>query len=58
MYSGIASEKESQRHKFQLRFGPSDAFKRKLVMQKVPGLLGWGRQKNLVILTIPLLSMS
>lgn len=58
MYSGKASEKESQRHKFQLHFGLSNAFKRKLVVQKMPDLFGWGRQKKSVILLIPLLSMS
>lgn len=58
MYSGKASEKESQRHKFQLPFGLSNAFKRKLVIPKRPDLFGWGRQKKSVILLIPLLSMS
>lgn len=58
MYSGKASEKESQRHKFQLHFGLSNAFNRKLDMQKVPDLSSWGRQKKLVILLILLLTMS
>lgn len=32
MYIGKVSEKELQRHKFQLRLGLADAFKRKLVI--------------------------